>query len=420
MSGAALQQAADQPHTFRPLVSNHLLIHAVNLVDLTAHRFADRPHWAVGGEHPAKITVRGPHFGDGAAADKLDHHHRQLARHARRLQFLLHAHQGDPNNPDLWLAQPPEQLDDVEREEASAKAHQLFVDVGHRHHERLGIPVHFRDHDKLFEDQRFQLLACISFLGLGKGSEAPIVRPGVVQYAQDDLHLLIKLALADLADTDAIILFPHRNDPVDQLRKSVPNWELISVKVLHSFHPGTFDNSRVTRGTISHHYNGGMIKAFDEKPGLVPHAKAHGADHPRHAARAEPVLRSDKKGLSNLTILDFKKAPAPYSWTKALFRRLGERKLVNLRRNPPNHLATPFGQKQLCLAVSKPRIFLGVDQLIYVRPQRRHPIGIANIKPVRQLDEGLAVGRCNDLADGDGIGGDGDIPCAACYGLQPI
>ena len=73
--------------------------------------------------------------------------------------------------------------------------------------------------------------------------------------------------------------------------------------------------------------------------------------------------------------------------------------LINMRGDPANNLPAAFSQKELRLAMFKPRIFARRDQAINLILQRRHPVGILGVKPERQVHKGCAVRLGFDRSD---------------------
>ena len=76
----------------------------------------------------------------------------------------------------------------------SRSASQL-IDVGNGDHERDRLAVELGDPDQILVDDRLQFLAGVGDFGLGQRDEPPIVRPGVVEQAEDDRGLARRSSL---------------------------------------------------------------------------------------------------------------------------------------------------------------------------------------------------------------------------------
>src|SRR5690606_22297505 len=94
-----------------------LVVYTILAIDLAADGVGDRDHSLVVLENPADLGAFRPVHPDARTADVLDHHEGELAGHAAGLQPADDAHQRNAEIRRARLAQPPEQLDEVERKQ---------------------------------------------------------------------------------------------------------------------------------------------------------------------------------------------------------------------------------------------------------------------------------------------------------------
>ena len=338
-------------------------------------------------------------MGDGVAADIFDHHEGQLARHARTLQPLHHPHQRHAHRAHLRLFQPAQQLDPAEREQRSVERADRFVEVGQGHHERDRVAIQLGDHDQILEHDRFQLLAGMRDFGVGDRHEAPILAPGVVQYAKDDRRLLVELRLVDIADANAAIFFARLDDALNERGKLLRDIQLIGLELLDRRVSRTLDHRLIGRAVMPHHHRGRMVMPVDQQPRLFPDGQRNRPQHPRHALRAQPLLGRRDQRLANLRIRRLEQAEIAGARPHALFRRLAERKLVDMRGHAPHDLPVAARQKILRSGMAKKGILPRRQQFLDLGLQRRNPAGVLGIEPPGQVDKRLHIGLAGNGSD---------------------
>ena len=145
-----------------------------------------------------------------------------------------------------------------------------------------------------------------------------------------------------------------------------------------------------------------MIVPLDQQSRLVPDRKADRGKHFRHALAAQPILGSSDEGSGRLFVRRLEHAPIARTRAHPLLWRQGVRQCVKVRRDPPCELAATPRQEQLHFGMVEERVLVLVEQFGDVGTQRRHPVRIAGIEVIGEVDEVLALapagnGRNNQL-----------------------
>src|SRR3546814_3189576 len=120
-----------------------------------------------------------------------------------------------------------------------------------------------------------------------------------------------------------------------------------------------------------------MAEAADLQTGLVPHRKAEGAERALHALGPQPFLGMRDERLEDRLVLRFHHTPIAGTRAHALRGGLGEREMVDMRRNSAADTAVALGYKELRLGMAEPRVFAGRNEVVNVLLPRMHPVGIA-------------------------------------------
>jgi hypothetical protein len=100
-------------------------------------------------------------------------------------------------------------------------------------------------------------------------------------------------------------------------------------------------------------------------------------------------------------VLGFHHAPVAGAGTHALLDGLGEREVVEVSGNAADHASRAAGEEQLHRRVLEERVLSGGEQFAHVAAQRRHPVRVVSIKPVREFDERLQVAFADDRRNFD-------------------
>src|SRR5690348_7769503 len=98
-----------------------LLVDPITVVDLCARQLGDRQHSLIVFEDPAELADIDPELSYAVAARVFDEHEGEHARHARLVELARNAHQRNASALHAWIAQPPQQLDEVEREQLAVQ-----------------------------------------------------------------------------------------------------------------------------------------------------------------------------------------------------------------------------------------------------------------------------------------------------------
>ncbi len=70
-----------------------------------------------------------------------------------------------------------------------------------------------------------------------------------------------------------------------------------------------------------------------------------------------------------------------------------------MRRNAADRAPIAIGEEKLRFAMFEPRVLVGIEQGGNLALERRHPIGIAAIEAIGELDEHAAIRPVHNRAD---------------------
>src|SRR3546814_6929712 len=125
-----------------------------------------------------------------------------------------------------------------------------------------------------------------------------------------------------------------------------------------------------------------MIMALDQQARLVPNGNAEWTKRSRQSLVAQPCLGGVDERCRDLGILGLEHPPLAGACA-----HMDLHKIIDLGGNAANHPSLALGEKEHGPAVLEPRIALGRNQSGNFAFQRRHPMRIIGIEPVRQIDE---------------------------------
>jgi hypothetical protein len=107
---------------------------------------------------------------------------------------------------------------------------------------------------------------------------------------------------------------------------------------------------------------------------------------PLPRSQSSAVLISALAAFSSSRV---EKAPEAGARAEALLGRHLERQMVDMRRDAAHRLAVALGEEILRLGMAEPAILLRADRRCHLVTQRRHPVRIAGIERVGDLDKAL-------------------------------
>ena len=145
-----------------------------------------------------------------------------------------------------------------------------------------------------------------------------------------------------------------------------------------------------------------MVMTLDQQAGFFPDRQRDRAEHAGHALGLEPAFGRGDQGGAGFGIFRLEQAEIAGARTHALFDRLGQRQLVEMRGNAADHLVSAPGEEILSLGMVEEGILARRQQAVDFGLERRHPIGIIGVEPPGQVDKGLEIGL-------GGNGGDEEI-----------
>ena len=223
---------------------------------------------------------------DAGAADRIDQHEGELAGETARLELLDHPHQRHADTLGTRVAQAPQQLRPAEREEPPVEVGDQLVDVGQRDHEGHRLAVELGDADQILVNNRLQLLAGVSDLGVGQGDEPPIVRPGVVEDVEDDLGFAVEMRLVDVAQADPRVFLAILDQAADEWLEFLGDVQFGGVEILGLGVAGGLDPCAIGRAVMGHHHYRRLVEARNQQARLVPDRYRDGTQRTLHAFAA--------------------------------------------------------------------------------------------------------------------------------------
>ena len=96
---------------------------------------------------------------------------------------------------------------------------------------------------------------------------------------------------------------------------------------------------------------------------FFPHRHAQGGQYAGHALAAQPVFRMGDQRMSDLLVLRLEQAPIAGAGPHALFRRLGEREVIDVRGNAPDGATVLAGDELGDGGVLEERVLARGDEL---------------------------------------------------------
>src|SRR5580704_15949689 len=284
--------------------AERLLVHAVLLVDLRAHR-ADaevdrrvvlpRP-----GELGPLVALREPALGDLHV-----HRGRERAVALHVLPVLLaHAEQDEARGDGVLDLGAPEELGPAEGEHAAAHVGDHLVEVRHRDAHARGAAVDLGDERDVRVQHELEIGGDLVELRAGDRDVAPLARPGLVVDLHDHAELLAHLLDAHRAEDDLGHLLhrlPRLARPLVEARLVVvvPAEEVLLLRVA-----GLLREPALVGAGVGHVEHGGVLEALDEHADLLVRVERHRAVDALHALLAQPALGALEQGARDVLVVD--------------------------------------------------------------------------------------------------------------------
>src|SRR4051794_31750618 len=275
-----------------------LLVHPVALGDLPLHPLHGAVHGLVRLEDPAHLAAR---------LGRLLGHVEVLAveqpGYARVLVLGPHAEEADAHLVDP--RQLEQQLDPPERQQAPVGALERLVEVGHRQPRGDHLAVLLADHHPVLGEERLHLLGRVLELLDAHRREAPVVLPGRVVDVDEVAHLRLEVALAHVAEADAVLLLGHLGDLPDHRRHvgALVDLKPPHVQVDRLLHAVALEQVLVVRRLprlLDHRL---LLEPADQDAGLVVHREVERADDLAASALAQPGLSRSEKRAGGLVVI---------------------------------------------------------------------------------------------------------------------
>ena len=212
--------------------------------------------------------------------------------------------------------------------------------------------------------------------GLGKRDEAPIVRPGIVEDADNDLGVAVKMLELDLADADPGVALARLHDALDQRREGLGDIDLVSHQRLGQGIAIMLDPALILRLVMPHHHRGRVIVALGQQARFFPDRQAERRERAGHALAAQPVFGRRDQGVRRSFIFGLEQAPIAGARAHPLCGRLGQREVIDVGRNAPDHRIAAPREEQLHRGVFVERVLARGEQFGHFAAQRRDPVGV--------------------------------------------
>ncbi len=229
--------------------------------------------------------------------------------------------------------------------------------------------------------------------------EAPVLLPGFVVDLADFRQVGLQAAFGDLAHFDVPVAlakpFVDARETRERLRSDL---EPVSEQILRLPEAECFDQVHVVARVVRHHQDGRRVESLDQQAGLVIQARVRGPAQDSHAAPPGPVRRGVEQRIRDRPVVHRFEEPEESRLLAMEFVVMP----VQDRGDPSGVFAVAAGHEELDVRMTEERVLLGED-LCDVVAQRRHPVPIAAVDPVRDVEEPVKVSfRSCDRLDGDG------------------
>ncbi len=334
------------------------------LVELRAHRKDAGVDPSVVLERPPELSLADPELLSALVHVRI--HERAQARVLADVAPLL----ADPQKNEarrLRAAhlEAPEELRQAERKDLPAHVPYELVQVGHRHGDRGRLSADRHDARDLRQDEELVVRRHLLGLGRGKGHEAPVFAPAVVEDVDEERDVLVEVLERQGAGGDfgpglhfiegalhALVRLAHRVLP--------------RVEVLDLCVPGLLDEASLVARVVRHGDVGRGVEAFDEAADFLVHVEREGPAGALHPLALQPAARPVEELARDLFVVDGIEEAEETSVVAVSLEVLA----VDLRRRPPHARAAPVGTEHRPLAVLEERILARIELVLEQQVER--------------------------------------------------
>src|SRR5215211_7287750 len=374
------------------------LIDPVALGDLSPHPLHGPVHRLVYLEDPARVTALLGH-----PCRRLPMLDVQGRCHAHVLVLRLHAERKHANAVDLPPAR--EEVPPTERKEPTSHPRKHLVDVGKRECRADHLALPLGDHAPLLGEHGAEVLRLRFDLRLGDRDESPVRPPGLVVDLHERPHLCVQVPLSHLANHHPMLGARLLGGLLDELVELIALLERVQPQIPHEEVHRLVKAVRlqvlgVVRRVPGLEDQRWLVEAVDQEPALIVGGEVHRAEHAAPSPLPKPCRGRVHECADHLGIvLGLEETEHPVVSPLELIPTR-----IDLRRDPPDHLAVALGEEVLGLRVLEIRILALVEEVAALKAQRRNPLGIVAAQAIGQLDEAPQVAAPSDWANGDGHG----------------
>ena len=325
---------------------------------------------------------------------------------------VLVPHPGQHHPQQVDAALVPQHLEQADRKQPPVHAPQHLVEVGHRQREARWLAIHEGKKRQVGIEHHLHVCRRVVDLGVGKRHEPPVPGPGVVVDQLDQRHLAGDLLQIRAADGDVVAAphqFRHPRHPRRHRRLRLRHVQ--RHQVLRLGQAGALQQARVVGWIVGHHDRRRPVVGVEQDAHRLGGGGIDRPAQPRHAARLHPLRGGvDQRARHRIVVHRLEEAEeAGALVVKAVVV------MVDDRRHRARHRPVAARQEQLNLGVPVERVVFGVELLLEVADQRRHPRVDAPVDDPREVDETAPLGTRAHRQHGDAAGcGGGSGAHGAC------
>jgi hypothetical protein len=139
----------------------------------------------------------------------------------------------------------------------------------------------------------------ISFLVMG--IKPPVIRPGIIEYVEDDIQVLLKVLFANSPGLDTF--FRPFDDQLHDSRGFDAGIDEVRQEILFLQVTALSQPRRIIRVGMTHHHRRFRIKSIDQQTTFLVDRQVERSPDRFHALAAQPVFRSPKDCLEGLSVV---------------------------------------------------------------------------------------------------------------------
>src|SRR5690606_17972900 len=287
----------------------------------------------------------------------------------------------------VYLAPVPQRPGPAEREETPVHVPQNTVHVGQRQRKARQLSLHLREQHEVRVHHWLELLRHVMQLFVRHGHVPPVTRPGLVVNHANTLHLLLELLHVHAADNHAETL----RDGVASTHQTLGRRLRLSLvaqvvrhEILRLHESAALEEIGIPGRIPRHHDHGRTLETADQESAFLVERQARGAAHHLHPSCGKPLRRGIQQ-LSCGTLVTLALEHSEKAYRLAVLLQVAT---VLDGGNTPHHAPLRIARNEkLYSGMPVKGMPRGVNELVNITPERRHPPGVTGVQPVRKLHE---------------------------------